>query len=45
MILIDWNGSGQIDPEDIAISLAMQEAGEFDEEEEDEDVRDDLEEY
>lgn len=44
-MLIDWNGNGMIDPDDIAISLAMQEAGEFDEEEEYEDVRDDLEEY
>jgi hypothetical protein len=26
--LIDWNGSGEIDPEDIALTLAMAEAEE-----------------
>lgn len=38
-MLVDWNGNGRIDPDDIALSLAMQEAGEF-EEEEDEDGED-----
>lgn len=33
--LIDWNGSGQIDSSDIAISLAMTEAEAEDEEDED----------
>ena len=42
-MLIDWNGNGQIDPDDIAISLAMDEAGVFDEEEYE--GGDDLEEY
>lgn len=26
--LIDWNGNGQIDPQDIALTLAMQEEAE-----------------
>ena len=44
-MLIDWNGNGKIDPDDIAVSLAMDEAGVFDEEEgEENDDRDDLEE-
>ena len=30
--LIDWNGSGRIDPEDIALTLAMQEAARQEEE-------------
>lgn len=42
-MLIDWNGNDKIDPDDIAISLAMEEAGVFDEEEDDD--RDDLDEY
>ena len=36
-MLIDWNGNGQIDPDDIAISLAMDEAGVFDEGDEEDD--------
>ena len=32
-MFIDWNGNGKIDPDDIALSLAMQKAGEFEEEE------------
>ena len=43
-MLIDWNGNGRIDPDDIAISLAMEEAGVFDDEEEN-DARDNLDEY
>ena len=43
-MLIDWNGNGRIDPDEIAISLAMDEAGVFDEEGEEYDDRDDLEE-
>lgn len=42
-MLIDWNGNGMIDPDDIAISLAMEEAGEFDDEEDESDDRNDLE--
>ncbi len=34
--LIDWNGNGQIDPSDIAITLAIAEEGEQDDEEEQE---------
>ena len=33
--LIDWNGNGRIDPNDIALTLAMQEAAAQEEEEED----------
>ena len=33
--LIDWNGNGRIDPQDIALTLAMQEAEEAEEEEDD----------
>lgn len=29
--LIDWNGNGQIDPQDIALTLAMQEEAEEEE--------------
>lgn len=36
VIIMDWNGNGRIDPEDIAISLAM--AEEADEEEENHDL-------
>ena len=36
IIFVDWNGNGIIDPEDIAISLAM--AKEVDEEEENHDL-------
>ena len=32
--LIDWNGSGQIDPSDIAITLAAAEEEEMDDEDE-----------
>lgn len=35
--LVDWNGSGQIDPSDLAISLAMAEAEAEEEDGEDED--------
>ncbi len=31
--LIDWNGNGCIDPNDVALTLAMQEAAEQEEEE------------
>ena len=34
--LIDWNGSGQIDPQDIALSLAIAASMEDDDENEDE---------
>lgn len=34
--LIDWNGNGRIDPEDIAISLAMAEEEEMGDEDEEE---------
>ena len=34
--LIDWNGNGWIDPEDIAISLAITEEGEMDDEDDEE---------
>ena len=37
---IDWNGNGQIDPQDIALSLAM--AEEEEEEEDEEDEEDDI---
>ena len=37
IIFVDWNGNGIIDPEDIAISLAMAEE-ETGEEEEDDDL-------
>ena len=40
-MFIDWNGNGQIDPDDIAISLAMEEAGAFAEGEEEEDTESD----
>ena len=33
--LIDWNGNGRIDPTDIAISLAIAEEEEIDEDTED----------
>ena len=33
--LIDWNGNGRIDPNDIALTLAMQEAAAEEDEEED----------
>ncbi len=35
--LIDWNGNGRIDPEDIAISLAIAEEEEMDDGVENED--------
>ena len=31
---IDWNGNGQIDPEDIAVTLAIRESEDEEEEEE-----------
>ena len=34
--LIDWNGNGRIDPEDIAISLAIAEEEETDDEDDEE---------
>lgn len=34
--LIDWNGNGQIDPSDIAISLAITEEEETDNEDDEE---------
>ena len=35
--LIDWNGSGRIDPQDIAQTLAMAEAAAWDDEEDEDD--------
>ena len=40
--LIDWNGNGTIDPDDIAISLAMSEEAQANEDYEDEDTTDSL---
>lgn len=37
--LIDWNGNGRLDPEDIALALAI--AEDMDEPEDDEDDEDD----
>lgn len=34
--ILDWNGNGRVDPQDIALSLAIAEAEEEDAEEDDE---------
>ena len=34
---IDWNGNGQLDPQDIALTLAIAESEEADEENDEED--------
>ncbi len=34
--ILDWNGNGRVDPQDIALSLAIAEAEEGDDDEDDE---------
>ena len=38
--LIDWNGNGQIDPSDVAISLAIAEEEQMDGKDEDDEEQD-----